>query len=248
MRIWWLLLAVPVAGYAETPVDRTLSIPMPSSFREVSAAAGTTSLPVEVQQWWKVFQDPVLDVLVERAAKNSLDVRIAASRIAEARAAAGVARSALLPEVGNTTSASRIRRGFSQGVVGVGGAPASAEGSSFVSPFETGLVQTGFDMRWEIDLFGGLRKNWDSAKAEALAAEEARRDVLLVVTAEVARRYAELRGLHQRTAIAEKNRDAQRETLELTRARAAAGLASELDVEQRSGFRETGKGACFSSP
>ena len=50
MRIWWLPLAVAVAGYAETPVDRTLSIPMPSSFREVSAAAGTTSLPVEVQQ------------------------------------------------------------------------------------------------------------------------------------------------------------------------------------------------------
>jgi NodT family efflux transporter outer membrane factor (OMF) lipoprotein len=186
-----------------------------------------------VRQWWKVFQDPVLDALVERAAKNNLDVRIAASRIAEARAAAGVARSALLPEVGSTTSASRIRGGFSQGVVRVGGAPASPESSSFVSPFETGLIQTGFDMRWEIDLFGGLRKNWDSAKADALAAEEARRDVQLVVTAEVARRYAELRGLQQQTIIAEKNRDAQRETLELTRARAAAGLASELDVERQ---------------
>lgn len=233
MKTWWLLLAASVAGYAEAPVERTLSVPLPSAFREISPPAGTTSRPSATTAWWKVFQDPVLDSLVERAAKNNLDLRIAASRIAEARAASGVARSGLLPEVGQTTSASRIRGGFSQGVVRMGGAPSAPQGSSFVSPFETSIIQSGLETRWEVDLFGALRKNWNAAKAETLAAEETQRDVLLVVTAEVARHYVELRGLQQRTTIAEKNRDAQREMLGLTRARAGAGLASELDVERQ---------------
>jgi NodT family efflux transporter outer membrane factor (OMF) lipoprotein len=233
MRTWWLVFVAAVTGYAEGRLDRTLSIPVPSSFREISPSAGTTPLPAETTPWWKVFGDATLDALVERAAKNNLDVRLAASRIAEARAAAGVARSALLPEVGQTTSASRIRGGFSQGIVRVGGASPGQSGSSFVSPFETSIIQTGFDTRWEIDLFGSLRKNWNAAKSEALAAEETQRDVLLSVTAEVARHYVELRGAQQRLEIAEKNRDAQRETLQLTRTRAAAGLTSQLDVERQ---------------
>ncbi len=244
MKTWWLLLAVSAAGYAEVPNGRAPRVAMPASFREAPAPAGITNRsapppagmtnrPVEVTEWWKEFKDPTLDSLVERAARNNLDVRMAASRVAETRAAAGVARAALLPEVGQTTSASRIRGGFSQGVVRVGGVSAGPQASSFVSPFETGIMQTGFDARWEIDLFGALRKNRNAAKADALAAEETRRDLLLVVTAEVARNYAELRGLQQRLTIAEENREAQRETLELTRARAAAGLASDLDVERQ---------------
>ena len=190
----------------------------------VAAAAGAAE-----PQWWKQFQDPALDSVIERAARNNLDVRIAAARVAEARAAAGVARSGLLPQVGQATSVNRIRGGFSQGVVRVGG-PA---GGSFVSPFETSIVQAGFDARWELDLFGGLRKGLAAAKADAVSAEELRRDVLLVVLAEVAANYIELRGIQQRIAIAGRNRDVQRETLELTRVRADAGLATELDVQRQ---------------
>src|SRR5207247_10300906 len=115
------------------------------------------------------------------------------------------------------------RGGFAQGVVHVGSADSSPQSGSFVSPFETGIFQGGFDTRWELDLFGGLRKKLDAAKADTLAAEEARRDVLLVVLAEVARNYMELRGAEQQIAIAVRNRDAQRDMLELTRVRAEAG-------------------------
>jgi multidrug efflux system outer membrane protein len=94
-------------------------------------------------------------------------------------------------------------------------------------------VQSGFQARWEVDLFGGLRKNLKAARVEAVASEETRRDVLLVVTAEVARHYVELRGLQQQLAIAERNRDAQKEMLHLTRVRADAGLATELDVQRQ---------------
>ncbi len=197
------------------------------------ALAVSISAPAEPAQWWKQFDDPVFESLIERAGRNNLDVRIAASRVAEARAAAGIARSALLPEIAQNTSASRIRGGFSQGVVRV------QEGGSLVSPFETSIIQAGFDTRWELDLFGALRKGLSAAKADAQAVEELRRDLLLVVRADVAREYMELRGLQQRIAIAEHNRDVQRETLDLTRARADAGLAAELDVERQAALLAT---------
>ena len=232
MRMLWLFLAASSALYSSGATERTPRVPVPSAFREASPSAGTTSEPVTVNEWWTVFQDPVLDSLVRRAAKNNHDVLIAASRVVEARAAGGIARSALLPEVEQNTSVSRIRGGFSQGVVRVGDGSSNGQ-SSFVSPFETNIFQSGLQARWEIDLFGGLRKKLSAAKADVLAAEEARRDMLLVVTAEVARNYVEFRGIRQQLAIVERNRDAQRDMLDLTRVRAKAGLATELDVERQ---------------
>lgn len=232
MRLLWHLLAGSSVVFSNGPVKRTPRVPVPSAFREVSPSAGTTGKPVALDEWWTMFQDPVLDSLVRRAAQNNHDALIAASRVAEARAAGGVARSALLPDVAQNTSLSRIRGGFSQGVVRVGDGSSGGQ-SSLVSPFETSIVQGGLQARWEIDLFGGLRKKLSAAKADALAAEETRRDVLLVVTAEVARNYVEFRGIHQQLSIVERNRDAQREMLDLTRVRAKAGLATDLDVERQ---------------
>ena len=233
MKSLGLFLAASLAACAGGgPVGPIPKVAVPSSFREVSPSAGTTSQPVAGAEWWVVFQDPVLDSLVKLAAKNNHDVLIAASRVAEARASAGIARSALLPEIGHNTSLSHIRGGFSQGVVRVGDGYSGAR-SSFVSPFETSILQGGLLARWEIDLFGGLRKMNNAAKADAVAAEETRRDVLLVVTAEVARNYVEFRGIHQQLVIVEQNREAQSEMLRLTRVRAEAGLATELDVERQ---------------
>jgi NodT family efflux transporter outer membrane factor (OMF) lipoprotein len=233
MKVYWLPLAMAAAGLATQPAVRAPDVPVPAAFREISSDAGTNGQSPGVTQWWKQFRDPTLDSLIERAARNNLDVLSAASRVAEARAASGVARSTLLPEVGQTTAVNRMRGGFSQGVVRVGGAPSAPQGGSFVSPFETSIVQTGFDTRWEIDLFGALRKGLSAARAEAVSAEELRRDVLLVVLADVSSNYMELRGLQQRIAIAAMNRDVQQETLELTRVRADAGLATDLDVQRQ---------------
>jgi len=232
MRTLCLLLAASALIHAKDRVEPRPRTPALSAFREVSPAAGTTSEPPEVDEWWTVFQDPLLDSLIRRAAKNNHDVLIAASRVAESRAAGRIARSALLPEIGQTTSVNRIRGGFSQGIVRAGdGSPGGQ--SSFVSPFETSIIQGGAEARWEIDVFGGLRKKLSAAKAGALAAEEARRDVLLVVTADLARNYVEFRGLRRQIEIVQSNRDVQRETLELTTVRARAGLATELDVERQ---------------
>jgi len=172
MKFYWIPLTLALAGHAAESRKPVPEVSMPAAFQELSAAVGTSSRSSELTQWWKEFRDPVLDSLILHAIETNLDLRIAASRVVEARAAAGIARSALLPSLSQNASANRIRGGFSQGVVRVDGAPSSAQNDSFVSPFETGIIQTGFEARWEVDLFGGLRKNLDAAKADAVAAKE----------------------------------------------------------------------------
>ncbi len=233
MKFYWVPLTLALTGHAAESQKPTTEVSPPADFREVSPSMSSTIRPPGMTAWWRVFRDPMLDSLIERAAKKNIEVRIAASRVIEARATTGIARSALLPSLGQTSSVNRIRGGFAQGIVRAGGSASSSQQGSFVSPFETAIFQTGFDTRWEVDLFGSLRKNLNATRAETVAAEEAYRDVMLVVLAEVVRNYMELRGLQQQIAIAGKNRDAQRETLELTRARADAGLATDLDVERQ---------------
>src|SRR5439155_231312 len=97
---------------------------------------------------------------------------------------------------------------------------------------EQDLFQTGFDARWEIDLFGGVRRSIEAASADLAASQEGLRDTLVSVLAEVVRNYVEVRGLQRRLAIAQENIKAQQDTLAITRARFDAGLTNELDVTQ----------------
>jgi NodT family efflux transporter outer membrane factor (OMF) lipoprotein len=92
--------------------------------------------------------------------------------------------------------------------------------------------QLGFDASWELDLFGGLRRGVEAARADLAASAENLRAVRIGIAAEVAQSYAELRALQQRLALAEENVRAQSETLDLTRWRSEAGLTTALDVEQ----------------
>lgn len=94
------------------------------------------------------------------------------------------------------------------------------------------LFQLGFDARWEMDVFGGIRRSVEAADAELAAAREDQHDILVTVTAEVARNYIEVRSLQRRLFIAHENITTQRETLKLSQSRWKAGLTSELDVAQ----------------
>lgn len=188
---------------------------------------------LSISPWWKVYGDPQLDALVERGLAANLDVKLAAARVAEARALTGEARSKLLPAVNLTSSAGRLRGGFQQGIARIPTLPGAAQSGGFVAPFETGLIQGGLDMRWELDFFGANRAGKAAAQSDVLAQDELREDMALIVSAEVVRAYVELRGIAERLAITERSRAAQRELLELTQSRAEAGLASELDVERQ---------------
>lgn len=188
---------------------------------------------LSLSPWWTQYGDPQLDALVDRALAANLDLKTATARIAEARALTGEAQSKLLPAVILTSSAGRLRGGFQQGVARIPTLPGAAQSGSFVAPFETGLLQGGLDMRWEMDFFGANRAGKAASFAELSSQTELRDDTALLVSAEVVRAYIELRGIDERLGIVGRSRDAQQDLLGLTRSRAEAGLASELDVERQ---------------
>ncbi|MGN6370415.1 MAG: efflux transporter outer membrane subunit [Phycisphaerae bacterium] len=115
--------------------------------------------------------------------------------------------------------------------------------SNQMSPFgkgglpgvSTDLYQVGFDATWELDLFGGQRRNLEAAGADLAASVEARRDVLVTLLAEVARNYVELRGAQQRLGVARENLRAGNEILDLTRSIQKSGLTTDLDVARSAG-------------
>jgi len=184
-------------------------------------------------QWWTTFKDPLLDSLIARVVQANRDLRTAEARVREARALRGVAVGGLGPTI--NVSGSYTRQRFSENALtlpsGTGSNSTSSGGVSSFKP-EQDLFQTGFDARWEIDLFGGVRRSIEAASADLAASQEGLRDTLVSVLAEVVRNYVEVRGLQRRLAIAQENIKAQQDTLAITRARFDAGLTNELDVTQ----------------
>jgi NodT family efflux transporter outer membrane factor (OMF) lipoprotein len=205
-------------------------MPVPQVWRE-SPAAGVPATGSSLERWWTTFHDPILDSLVTRALEGNLDLKIAAARIREARAARRIAASAALPQVDVEGAYSRAKR--SDAVPPFKSAPG---GNSPFGPREQNAFEAGFDAGWEIDVFGGVRRDKEAALAQLQAAEEVRRDVLITLLADVARNYAELRGTQQQLQILEETLRSERDTLELANARLEAGLGTELDTARAEGL------------
>jgi NodT family efflux transporter outer membrane factor (OMF) lipoprotein len=190
-------------------------------------------LAADPAAWWESYGDSTLTALIVRAAEHNADVKIAAARLAEARAATGDARSALLPAANFNASAQQIRGGFQNGVIRITPGAGPGSGASLIAPFETGLLASSFDSRWEVSFWSGAAKRLRAAQAEVVAASETLADLRLIVSAETARAYFELRSFERQLAAARRNRAAQAELLELIEDRARAGLAPGLDVERQ---------------
>ena len=110
----------------------------------------------------------------------------------------------------------------------------NGNGRTFVAPFETGLVSGSLDTRWEISFWGPNSKRLNASKADLQAQIELQNEVRLVVGAEVARQYFELRGIEDQITVARRNLKNQEQLLELLRVRSQSGLSTELDVERQS--------------
>ncbi|TMH70614.1 MAG: efflux transporter outer membrane subunit, partial [Betaproteobacteria bacterium] len=221
-----------LAGCAVGPNYKRPQVAVPSQWT-VAAARGTAATPIEQDDWWSSFQDPELNSLVERSTKQNLDLQLALERVQEARAARGVARSGYFPSIDGAASVTRNR----QRVI----APVGPQNSAVIAPVEYNNFQGGFAASWELDVFGGIRRSVQAATADVTAAEENRRDVLVILLGDVGRVYAQLRGFQRRLEIANKNIKTQQDTLDLTSARAKAGLATELDVSRAAAQLESTK-------
>jgi multidrug efflux system outer membrane protein len=187
------------------------------------APAHQPASPAEknLARWWTVFSDPVLSSLVERAVDSNLDLKLAESRIRQARAARGVATSDMGPTIDASGSFQRSQT--------PGSSTTSTKARDTTGP-TANQYRAGFDASWELDIFGGVRREVEAADADLEAAVEDRRDVLVTLTAEVASNYVDLRAFQQRISIARQNLDAQRRAAGLTRQRFEAGFVSGLDV------------------
>lgn len=228
-RLVLFLCIAALSVMARKPPAPKPNVPVPSEFEHRSGSAPQAS----ESKWWTAFGDPLLDELLERVTRSNLDVRKAGARLAEASAFRGGARSALLPIVDTAASAAQLRGGFNQGVIRVSETPGTTQSGSFVTPFNTGLVSAGFNMRWELDLFGGVRKSLQAAGEQARAAAEDVRHMQVLVRAEAARDYIEMRAAEKQIEIVTATADSEKDTLDLVRTRADAGLATQLDVDRQ---------------
>jgi len=165
-------------------------------------------------QFVDLFRDPALKSLIDDAMKNGFDARIAAARVEEARARYGIAGSQRFPTVGYNAL-------YEYGHT-----------SKFASPSDTtgGIIVANVNAGWEADLWGRIRRLNETARADYLASEEARRAVLLSLVAETASAYFELRELDAQLDIAKRNTAAFQNTADLFRRRAEGGTASGLDT------------------
>ncbi len=212
-----LFAALALAGCASVGPDYKTPATPAATVQGVDAARESAA---QFQAaWWKQFNDSVLDTLIQHAAKGSLDLRIATARLHESRALLGSAKSDQLPTISTDVAYSRAieqEPGF---------------GTQRVA-YDT--YQAGFDASWEVDVFGGVRRSVEAARADLGASEASLRDAQVSLFAEVARNYFALRGTRQRLAIAQRNINNQADTLKLIEARAQIGTASEQDVASAS--------------
>jgi multidrug efflux system outer membrane protein len=168
--------------------------------------------------WWRGFNDPELNRLVELAVAANDDLRIATARVIEARALRTEAVLNALPIVQSGASYTNML------------ASKDSEPGNTRNQRHLALFTAGFDATWEVDVFGGARRAIEAAAAGVAGTEEARRDVLVTLIAEVARNYFELRGAQGELQVARKNAENERQTLEFTEARRRAGRGTELDT------------------
>ncbi len=217
-------LVLLAAGCMVGPNYHAPTVKAPTQWAGLDAASSddtskATSEAAALADWWKSFQDPELDSLIERAVQSNLTLKQAQARILQAREARTVAGAGLLPSANASSSVSNSRSG-----VVAGGA------AQTLTPRARNLFEDGLDATWELDFFGGLRRGIEAADANVQAAVEDSRDTMVTLTAEVALNYIELRGFQQQIAVAQKNLESERRTADITHRRFDVGFASRLDT------------------
>ncbi|WP_347986797.1 efflux transporter outer membrane subunit [Methylomonas sp. AM2-LC] len=183
--------------------------------------------------WWHSFNDALLDQLIEKALHSNPDLKIAETRISEERAARASAFAALLPTGDLMGSANRQANqlGFPSG----GGGP-TAISTLVKQPFN--IFKTGFDASWELDLFGGHRRQLESAQAELEASAISHEDILISTLAEVARNYIDIRLYQAQLDIAQSTYAADQKTTALMQERVKIGEAPGIDTTRAESQQE----------
>ena len=213
-----LFVALLLSGCTMGPNYKRPTVAVPPAYRGIApdAPAQTESASLGDQKWRDVFQDEQLRSLVRTALQQNYDLRIAASRILEARAQLGITRADQFPTVSGGAGITDVRTAQSK----------------FLPAFETSSAQVNVSAAWELDFWGKYRRATEAARANLLATEWARQEVASTLVANVAVAYFQLRALDLQLEISKRTLDSRQESLRLTRLLANGGSTSLLDVRQ----------------
>jgi multidrug efflux system outer membrane protein len=228
-----LLLAMTgLTGCAVGPNYKRPSVDVPVTYRDASAKSTggtgqleqtptqpkTDSAPQSLgdEKWWEVFQDPQLQGLIRTALKNNYDVRIAATRVLQARAQLGITRADQYPAVnggGNITSIQEPKIGP-------------------IPSYEITQGEIGPSASWNLDFWGRYRRATEAARATLLANEWAQKAVVATLVADLATSYFQLRQLDLQLEISKSTLNSRKDSLRLTQTLEEHGINSLLDVRQ----------------
>jgi len=202
-----------VVSCAVGPDYKRPPVNTPDSFR---GTADTSTNSLADLPWWQVFHDETLQTLIRTALTNNYDLRIAVTRVEQARALAAQARSQFFPQVDYAGFAGRGKN----------------VANNMPSPTGTGGTIFGADVNasWEIDLWGRIRRLNESARAQYLATEEARRDVMISLIGQMAQDYFQLLALDRQLEIAKQSTNSFGQSLKIFTERLQGGVASKLET------------------
>jgi len=208
-------LSAALAGCTVGPDYERPQMPTPDQFRFVDGPAQAQTLADT--PWFDVFQEPELQALIKEALLNNLDLQAALARVEEARARAGIAKSYYYPQV--------------DGAFNAGWRGSSSDDANRTESV-TENVDYGFQLSWEIDLFGKLRRQREASLALLLASEQNRRGVLVTLIGDVASSYFLLRELDLQLEIARRTLALNDETVTYFRNRLDGGVSNRLEVDR----------------
>jgi NodT family efflux transporter outer membrane factor (OMF) lipoprotein len=225
----FLLSVIVLTGCAVGPRYRSPDIAVSSRFlgqegveqREVQSKA-------DLQAWWAAFDDPLLERFVSLALEQNLDIAQAAARVAQSRASLHQANSALLPSANVSAHSAKVYQSVETQLGQVLDATPDFDRSS-------SFYEANLEVGWEIDMFGGLRRGREAARAEYAASEAGAVATRLAVAAQTADVYVTIRGLQARIAIARQQAETRRQLLAMVTLQYEKGIAAELQVNQAEG-------------
>jgi outer membrane protein, multidrug efflux system len=214
-----ILALLTCVGCMVGPNHKTPKSEMPSAYIEEKKNDDATIL--SLKNYWKTFEDPLLNKLIDIAISNNYDFKIAVEKVEEARSYYRIKKADLFPEI--NLNASAIRLGLSSNI-----AP-----TSFIPTKTFNIFQTGFDAIWEIDIFGRLRREKQAAKYELQSMIEDSRDIYVILTSDVAKNYIDICSLNNIIKLTQDKINAQETILKLASNKNQTGLNSKINTENQ---------------
>lgn len=223
-KIVWLALAcVWLAGCAVGPDFKEPEMGAPEAFRTPAMPATSA----DDLKWWELFDDPMLTTLIETALENNRDIKIAVSRIEQARATVGFTRADQFPTLNG-------RAGASTGNYNSGSRSTTGTNST---------LYLDAPLTWEIDFWGRYRRATEAARAELTASDYGLKTIQLSLIADVAVSYYQLLDYHQRLKVSQSTLDTRVKSLEIIQQRFDKGIIAEIDLNQAQLQKEVAQAA-----